>query len=288
MELSRTKRGYGIALALTGALVLLAVGCTSAGASPTASPSAMGAPAQKPSGTGAQVPLAPPVAVPSGMASPLVLQQGGTQQSGIWVSGVGEVTATPDIAVLSLGVESKVGTVAEANRQAAEAMNAVVNSLKANGVKESDIRTQYFNISPEYQYKQNESPIIIGYRVSNNVQAKIRTIDKTGVIIDEVVKAGGNLTRIQSISFSVDNPTPLLAQARQKAMEDANAKAKVLAAGGGVTLGRPTYISESGGYQTPQPVTAMRAMAAEAAAPTPISPGETQVQVSVQVVYAIQ
>ncbi len=128
--------------------------------------------------------------------------------------------------------------------------------------------------------------MIIPFRKSGVVTAKIRDIDKAGSIIDAVTEAGGDLTRIDSIGFSVDNPSAYYAEARDKAMADAGAKAKQLATLAGITLGKPTYISES--TYVPPPIIRSVAEAALAPVATPISPGEMEISLSVQVVYAIQ
>jgi len=117
------------------------------------------------------------------------------------------------------------------------------------------------------------------------VIATIREIAKAGSIIDAVAEAGGDFTRIDNISFSIDDPSEYRKEARDKAMADAKAKAEQLANLGGVTLGKPTYISESISYPIYPPSVGV----AEAApAPvTPISPGEMKISLDIQVVYAI-
>lgn len=212
-----------------------------------------------------------------------------SQQEGIWVSGRGEVTVTPDIATLRLGVRAQAASVAEAQSQAAEVMNEVMTALTDNGVAEKDIQTHYFSINQVTRWdRANEQEIVVGYRVTNMVTAKIREIDKTGSIIDAVAAAGGDLTRISSIGFSVDDPSGYYEEARQKAMADAKAKAEQLAELAGVRLGKPTYISE--GIQVPpiypRGVYEEAAMPAPAP-PTPISPGEMELSLTLQVAYAI-
>ena len=210
-----------------------------------------------------------------------------SQQEGIWVSGQGKVMAVPDIATLRLGIEAQEASVAEAQTKASEAMNKVMTALTGSGVAEKDIQTQYFSIRKVTRWDNDkQQEIVIGYRVSNMVTAKIRDISNVGVIIDAVAVAGGDLTRIDSISFSIDDPSAYYEEAREKAMADAKDKASQLAEFAGVSLGKPTYISE--GVHVP-PIT--RGMYEEvapmpAAAP-PISPGEMEVSLSVQVVYAI-
>ena len=210
-----------------------------------------------------------------------------SQQEGIWVTGRGEVSAVPDIATLRLGIEAQEATVAEAQSQAAEAMDRVMTALTDNGVAKKDIQTQYFSIRQVTRWDRvKEEEIVIGYRVTNIVTAKIRDIDKAGSIIDAVAEAGGDLTRIDSISFSVDEPSPYYEQAREAAMADAKAKAEQLAELAGVTLGKPTYISE--GSQIPYPRGMMEEAYAGAADTTPISPGEMEISLRLQVVYAIK
>jgi len=210
-----------------------------------------------------------------------------SQQEGIWVSGQGKVTAVPDIATLRLGIEAQETSVAEAQTQAAEAMGRVMTSLTDNGVAEKDIQTQYFNIRQVTKWdRDKEQEVVIGYRVTNMVTAKIRDINKAGSIIDAVAEAGGDLTRINSISFSVDDPSAYYEEARQKAMADAKAKAEQLTELAGVRLGKPTYISEGIQPIYPPREIYMEATAAPAVE-TPISPGEMEISLTVQVVYTI-
>ena len=70
-------------------------------------------------------------------------------------------------------------------------------------------------------------------------------------MIDAVAAAGGDLTRINGITFTLDDPTAVMKQARDMAMADAKAKAQQLASDGGVTLGKPTYISDNSYVPTP-------------------------------------
>ena len=138
-----------------------------------------------------------------------------SQQTGVWVSGTGKVTAVPDVAILTLGVEAQEMTVKAAQSEASSAMNAVVDAIKTNGVADKDIQTQWYSISPVTRWddKTNEQ-ITTGYSVTNMVTAKIRDITKAGTIIDAVTDAGGNLTRINGISFTVDDPTAYNNQAQ--------------------------------------------------------------------------
>lgn len=215
--------------------------------------------------------------------SGIILSQ---QNSGIWVTGEGKVSVKPDVAILNLGVEAQAKTVAEAQQQAKEAMGAVTSALDKLGVAEKDRKTQYFSIYPVTRWEKDKE-ILIGYRVTNMVTAKIRKVDDTGIIIDAVTQAGGDYIRISSISFAVDDPTIYSQQVRETAMADAEAKAKQLANLAKVELGKPTYVNESGGY-LPPPVPYYKEAGAAPQPATPISPGEIEIRLTVQVVYSIK
>lgn len=212
-----------------------------------------------------------------------------SQQSiGLWVAGTGKAMATPDIALLTFGIEAEAKSVAEAQQEAAMAMDRVMKALKAEGISEKDVQTQRFSISPVRRWIENERiEEIIGYRVTNMVVAKVRKIDKAGFIIDAVAEVGGDLTRIRDIGFTVDDPTPYYHQARENAVKDAMSKAEQIAELAKIKLGKLLYISEGTVY-TPPIRDFYKAEAGAAAPPTTsISPGELEIQLNVQMVYEI-
>jgi uncharacterized protein len=210
------------------------------------------------------------------------------QSTGIWVNGEGKVTAVPDVSVLSLGVQAQAITVKETQSQASASMDAIVKAVKAGGVADKDIQTQYFNIQQLTQYDdKTRQQVITGYSVTNTVTVKMRNVANTGAIIDAVVKAGGDNTRINSISFTIDDPTPYKNSARQLAIADAKAKAKQMADLAGVKLGDPTYISESGSSVPIKSASGGIAPSAPSETPTPISPGEMVITLTVQITYNI-
>jgi len=209
------------------------------------------------------------------------------QAEGISVSGSGSAFGAPDVAVFQLGVSVLKPSVKEARQQAASAMQDVVDSMKDNGIEEKDIQTTRFSVYAEYDYRDSEQKLR-GFRVTNIVTAKLRDIDKTGDVLDDVIEAGGDLVEVQSVNFTIDDPDDLREEARREAVDDARQKAETLAELAGVKMGKPLSISESGG---PAP-TLYRGEAemAEAApaAPTPIEVGEMEVVIDVQIVYAIE
>ncbi len=212
------------------------------------------------------------------------------QNVGLWVNGEGKASGIPDIAILSLGVDVQQSTVAAAQRDAADAMDKIIKALKAKGVADKDIQTQQYSIQIVKRWLEKENrEEIIGYRITNTVTVKIRKVNEAGNVIDNVATAGGNATRINDISFSIDDPSPYYKEARDRAVVDAMAKAKQIATAAGVKLGKANYINESIAY-APQPLvrSLMKADAAAPAAPTPISAGELEFRINVQIVYSIE
>jgi uncharacterized protein YggE len=207
------------------------------------------------------------------------------QQSGIWVSGQGEVTVVPDLATLWLGVEAQADTVTEAQAQAQGAMDSIMAALDDSGVDEDDIQTQYFSVDQVTRWDDDEY-VVIGYRVTNMVTVKVRDVDGVGAVIDAVVEAGGDLIRINNIAFSVDDPSDYYEEAREEAMNDAKEKAEQLANLAGINLGAATYISEGSVYA---PVVYRDGGMAvpEEGFDTAISPGEIDITLNIQVAYAI-
>lgn len=273
-------------------LVSLLVACEreSAQATPTAAP---GAPAPAGPITGIQ-PSGPFATGGVAQGAPTLIANA-SQQTGIWVLGTGKVVVQPQLAVFTLGVESRAATVEEARGRAAEAMNSIVKSLKANGVADRDIQTRLFTITPQYVYRERtdqggrfSEQVLVGYTVSNQATVRVRDLGKVGVVIDDVARAGGDLTRIQGISFTVEDFSPYQIQARELAVKNALAKAGQFASLTGVTLGRLVYITESSATPVVREFAVREAVAAAPGAPTPVSPGELEVQVNVQAAFAIQ
>ena len=272
------KKGIILALSMLLVAVLLTAGLF--GCSPGNS-------------AGTNPPTGSPQTAPAQSSPSEVKVSFNNQVEGIWVSGTGKVTVTPDIATLQLGIEAQEASVGEAQAKALEAMGKVMVALTENGVAEKDIQTQYFRISQRTRWDDvQQQEVVIGYRVTNQVVAKIRDMEKVRTIIDAVVIAGGDYTRINNLNFSVDDPSAYYDEARGKAMADAKDKAEQIASLAGMKLGEPTYISESAvlpvyegmvyGLSAPMPVPA------PAPAPAPsISPGEIEISVNMQIAYSL-
>ncbi len=211
----------------------------------------------------------------------------GETQSGISVSGTGEVTGTPDTVTVNIGVSVRGETIAEASALAAEKADALINSLTSSGVDPDDITTTNYSIWPEYDYRNNREKLI-GYRVDNTVRAKIRDVGEAGNVLDSAVEAGGDAVRVNGLSFSIEDDSEMIEAARQVAWNDALAKAQQLADLSGQTLGPAITISESlSRAPTPIPYETL-AFDTAASVETPIEPGTSAVTIKIQVQFALE
>jgi uncharacterized protein YggE len=208
----------------------------------------------------------------------------------ITVIGQGTTELEPDIAQLSIGVETMAETVDEAVKENGAKMEALMETLMDVGVAEKDIQTQHYSISldrqPEPMPRAGENEVEASkpqYRVSNMVTVKVRELDSVGEVLDAVVEAGAN--NVWGISFGLDDPDVARAAAREIAVADARNRAEALAELGEVELGSLVSLSEVIGASSPVPV-AMERVAMSAAGP--ISPGQVEISYQVQAVYAIE
>lgn len=206
---------------------------------------------------------------------------------GISVTGRGEARAAPDLAILDVGVEARRPTVAEARTAAATAQRAVLDALTAAGIEDRDVRTTSVSVQPDYDYSESGRRLL-GYVVSNSVEARIRDLDAVQPAIDTAVAAGGDLTRLNGLRFELSEPEAVRREARARGIANARAEAEQIAQELGVRLGEPLSVEE--GERAPIQPMMMRMEAAQAdqAQATPIQPGETEVTVEVRVRWAIE
>ena len=224
-------------------------------------------------------------AAQGGLAAPATQTSSVVNAGGITVVGQGTAYGQPDQATVVVGVETFAATVAEATSQNQTTLENVMAALTAAGIAAEDIQTTNYSLYAEQIYGDNGPEGIAGYRVSNQVNVKMRDIALVGDVLAAVTEAGANA--IYGINFSVADPAALEAEARALAMQDAANRAASLAELGNVTLGEITVISEVVGTPV-MPYGGGYALEQAASAVPGISPGQLSYQVQVQVTYGIQ
>jgi uncharacterized protein YggE len=221
------------------------------------------------------------------LALPLSAQERQPPIRTIALIGIGEVRAKPDMAMVTVGVTKRAATAREALTENNIAMLAVINLLKQLGIKEEDIQTSGFSVSPAYQYdNQNQQPPkIIGYDVSNQLTVIIRKLEDLGSILDQVVSKGSN--QVYGIGFSIADPKPLEDAARRLAISDATRKARLYAESAGVSLGQIVSILEH--MQTPPVPLYGKVQRMEAQdASVPVAEGQQVISAQVNVSWEIR
>ncbi len=201
------------------------------------------------------------------------------------VSAQAESKRVPDVATISAGVVTQAADANGAMRANAAQMDKVMAQIKAAGVAERDIQTSGVNLNPQYKYVENQNPTIIGYQASNNVNLKIRDIGKLGKVLDALVASGAN--QINGPTFEIDQPEPVYDEARRAALDKAEARAQMYAKALDMQVRRIVSISEGGGFHPPVPMPMMARAQAKGEADTAISPGETTLSVSLDVVFEL-
>jgi len=216
-------------------------------------------------------------------AAPSLPQVEGEQQSHtISVSGRGQVSARPDVAVVTLGVQTEAEEASAALSQNGERVQRLIDALKGADVAAEDIQTRSIQLWPRYEDTRPEGqPQVVGYTASNTVEVRIRDLDALGRLLDSAVQAGGN--RIEGIRFEVSDPSQVLDQAREAAWRDAEHKAAQMAELADAVLGEVISIGETS--RTPGPIVREGLGGAEAA--VPVEPGSQALEVNVQVTWEL-
>lgn len=198
----------------------------------------------------------------------------------VTVVGSGQVQGAPDTVTADVGIEVVAPDVTSAMNQVNERQQAVIEALNGRGLDSKDISTTTVNVAPQY----GENAAITGYRASNTIAVTIRELDAAPGALSTVVDVGGNAARINSVSYSIQDDSRLLSDARAKAFEDARNRARQYAELSGLSLGRVISISEAPESNPPRRMPAApEAMAAD----VPLQPGQQTVSFSVTAVWEL-
>lgn len=205
--------------------------------------------------------------------------EGGT----ITVTGEATVQATPDMAVIMLGVTTEGPTAAGAMAANSAALAAVLERLRAAGVEERDLQTTNLSLNPNWVgYDGASTPRIAGYTAMNMLNVRVRDLGQLGTLLDASISDGANT--LNGVTFEISAPRPLLDEARRQAVADARARAELLATALQQSLGEVVSVSETPAWGGPVPM--FRADLAEAAA-VPVAEGQIGISAQVTVVWSL-
>lgn len=220
-------------------------------------------------------------------------EAGKPEPSTVTVSATATVTAPPDTAFVSLGMETAGKSLAEAQRQNSVAMQKVLDRLRELKIEKERIQTTSFTVTPQYrpQGKRNSdgaaaTPEIIGYTVSNQLSVEVRDLEKVAAVIDDSSAAGAN--HFQGLHWALRDEQPKRLSALQMAAAKAREKATALSQALKVKLVRVLNVNEGGHVVRPSPYMGRAMASMEAAgADMPVSSGELNIEATVTLVYEI-
>lgn len=213
--------------------------------------------------------------------------------------GKGEVTASPDLATISFTIRENAVLLKDAQDKATAKEKLALDFLDKSGIAKKDIKAESYNSYPQYDYGNpcyssygmscTRTRKITGYEVSEYVSVKVRDLTKAGDIVKGIGAIG--ISEMNGPDFSIEKEDELKAQARKLAIDDAKAKAEVLAHDLGVKLVRIVNFSENGYY--PMPMYASGGMMAKedraVSAPAPQLPtGENKITSNISITYEIR
>jgi len=214
------------------------------------------------------------------------ISQNVRMRNSIVVSETGEVYAKPDLAVLTFTVLKEAKLVADAMDENSATMNNVINTIKEQGIEDKDVKTTSFNIRPRYEYSEGTygKRILVGYEVVQDLQVKIRDLEKIGTVIERATSSGAN--EVSDLQMTIDNQDELKKQAREQAIAQAKVKAEELAFQLNVKLGKIVSFNESFYVPYYDAQFSMKEAAGGGEVPD-IQIGENKISVSVVVTYEI-
>ncbi len=214
----------------------------------------------------------------------LSAQETKTTPQGIFVTGEGKVNVVPDQVVIKSQIEHEGVSATEVKKQNDETADAVIKFLKAEGIAEKNIQTDYVNLNKRYNYNDKSYTYVANQAISITLE----DLDNYEGIISGLLENG--LNGINGIQFKSSEVESYKTEARKKAILDAKRKAEEFAEPLGQEVGKAVSINENSGNNF-QPVYRMAEMmkasdATEASQET-IAPGELEVSVKVDVGFQL-
>lgn len=223
----------------------------------------------------------------------------------IVVTGQSEIYVKPNVGTFTFTVREEASSVVDAQKKATDKNNAVLAALKAKGIsEEKDLKPMGYNVYPKYEYQQtictatfcppSGKQRIYAYEVSQTYEVKVRQ-DKLATVGELLTAAtGAGASEVSGLQFTLEDEEGERSKAREEAIKEARAKARVLADQLDVDLGRVVSFSENGGPVYPLYYKGMEAYgrggagdAVAQAAPS-IPTGENKIESYVTIVYEIR
>lgn len=160
------------------------------------------------------------------------------------VTGEGEVKAQPDMAYVTLGVEARKPTLAEARAEVTAAVNRLLALTRDLKIDPKYVDSTQLQVQPEYRWNEKDSQrVLLGYFVSRQIEVELRDLERLGPLLERAVSAGAN--QVGGARLDSSKRKDLEREALTKAVDDARLDADTLARAAGVKLGPVQSLSAS-------------------------------------------
>ena len=180
-------------------------------------------------------------------------------------TGQGEVSAQPDMARVTLGVDARRKTLAEARAEVTAAIDRLLALTRELKIDPKYVNATRLQVRPEYTWsEQGKKQVLQGYYVGRQVEVELRDLDQLGPLLERAVTAGAN--QVGDASLDSTRRKELERQAMTLAVQDAAANAGTLAQAAGARLGPVRSLNAS---PSPPPMPMYRMVAMADAAPAP-------------------
>jgi len=213
-------------------------------------------------------------------------QDAAPQPPSIVTTGEAIVRRAPDLAYVTVAVESRARNPRDAQKQNAESMTAAQQRIAATGIAKDAVRTLGYTIEQEFDFT-NGRRVPRDYVARNAIEVRVDAVDRTGEIIDAAVQAGA--TSIGAVRFDLKDRAGAEREALRLAVADARGRADAAASGAGRTVDRVLRIEDVRQFVMPGPRPMMMSRAVADAPPeTPVEPGQIEIRAQVALTVSIK
>jgi hypothetical protein len=217
----------------------------------------------------------------------------------ITVEGISSIDVTPDLMTIYFRIETQGKTSIEAKDTNNEILDNLVAELLKLDFERSALKTDNFNIYPNYEWKDNKQTQD-GYKATHSLKLELSSeeFDRASEVIDAGVNSGAGINYI-NFELTQELQNQYKAEALELASKDAQIKADAVASGFNKKAGKLVSVQVSefryspwNVFTTSEPDAGMNYASAENAdlakqATLEISPGEQKVSARVSATFKI-